>query len=102
MRVNLHFRKVHKKQWNNDNVSAKYAALYPGRWNKSGTPVIYTGESIEIALLETLVHIPSMIIPQMDILTIEIPDDSIKEFKIGELPPNWRQYPAPSILRSVF
>ncbi|MDY0341952.1 MAG: RES family NAD+ phosphorylase [Lentimicrobium sp.] len=53
------------------------ATLYPGRWNKRGTPILYTGESKEMALLETIVYIPPMLIPDLDILTLEIPDDSI-------------------------
>ncbi|MDY0077213.1 MAG: RES family NAD+ phosphorylase [Bacteroidales bacterium] len=77
------------------------AALYPGRWNKKGTPVLYTGESKEIALLETIVHIPPMLIPDLDILTIEIPDDSITEIIATNLPPNWFKYPAPEILSEI-
>lgn len=77
------------------------AAIYGGRWNKRGTPVVYTGESKEIALLETIVHTPPMIIPDLDILTIEIPDNSITEIKIKDLPQNWVDYPAPSILAEI-
>lgn len=77
------------------------AALYPGRWNKQGTPVLYTGESKEIALLENLVHIPPMMTPKLDILTLEIPDDSITELKLSDLPINWYRFPAPTILSEI-
>lgn len=82
-------------------ISGMGAALYPGRWNKQGTPVLYTGESKEIALLEQLVHLPPMITPQLDILTIEIPDNSIKKLAISDLPANWAQFPAPTILSEL-
>lgn len=82
-------------------ISGSGASLYPGRWNKKGTPVLYTGESIEIALLENIVHTPPMIIPELDILTIEIPDDSITELTSTHLPPNWHQFPAPTILSEI-
>ncbi|MEA3497108.1 MAG: RES family NAD+ phosphorylase [Bacteroidota bacterium] len=82
-------------------ISGIGASLYPGRWNKRGTPVLYTGESKEIALLENIVHIPSMISPELDILTIEIPDNSIAEIKIIDLPSNWLQFPAPSVLAEI-
>ncbi len=82
-------------------ISGTGAALYPGRWNKKGTPVLYTGESKEIALLETIVHIPPMITPELDILTLEIPDDSITELVAEDLPSNWHQFPAPSILAEI-
>ena len=77
------------------------SALYPGRWNKKGTSVLYTGESKEIALLETIVHTPPLMIPDLDILTIEIPNESITELKVSDLPTNWTQYPAPTILTEI-
>lgn len=82
-------------------LSGTGAAIVGGRWNKKGTPVLYTGESKEIALLETIVHTPPMIAPDLDILTLEIPDDSITEIKIKDLPRNWVDYPAPSILAKI-
>ena len=83
------------------NLLGTGAALFPGRWNKIGTPVLYTSESKEIALLENIVHIPQMLIPDLDILKIDIPDDSITEIKTHELPANWVYYPAPAILAEI-
>lgn len=77
------------------------AAMFGGRWNKKGSPVLYTGESKEIALLELIVHTPPGIVPNLDLLTIEIPDDSIFEIEIKDLPENWSNYPAPSILAEI-
>lgn len=82
-------------------ISGIGASLYPGRWNVKGTPVLYTGESPEIALLENIVHIPPMLIPNLDILTLRIPNNSITELKISDLPKNWSHYPAPTILAEI-
>lgn len=82
-------------------ISGHGSALFPGRWNKKGTPVLYTGESKEIALLENIVHVPPMITPKLDILTINLPDNSIKELKQPDLPKNWAQFPAPTILSEI-
>ncbi|HWY37674.1 MAG TPA: RES family NAD+ phosphorylase [Bacteroidia bacterium] len=82
-------------------ITGTGAALYPGRWNKKGTPVLYTGETKEIALLETVVHTPPMMVPDLDVLTIEIPGDSVTELSIHDLPPNWFQYPAPTVLSEI-
>ncbi|MEZ5031991.1 MAG: RES family NAD+ phosphorylase [Saprospiraceae bacterium] len=82
-------------------ISGIGAAGTGGRWNKRGTPVLYTGESKEIALLETIVHTPPMLVPDLDILTIEIPDDSIAILTATDLPPNWMDYPAPSVLAEI-
>jgi len=76
------------------------AAMFGGRWNKKGTPVLYTGESKEIALLEIIVHTPPMLVPNLDVLKIEIPD-SISEITIKSLPKNWKDYPAPTILSEL-
>ena len=81
-------------------LSGAGAAIYGGRWNKKGTPVLYTSESKELALLETIVHTPPMFVPKLDILVIEIPD-AVTEIEIGSLPPNWSDYPAPSILSGI-
>lgn len=89
--------RITSKKYAND-ISGTGAAIFGGRWNKKGTPVLYTGESKEIALLETIVHTPPMLIPDLDILTFEIPNDSITELKIKDLPKNWKNYPAPTIL----
>lgn len=62
-------------------ISGAGAALYPGRWNIKGIPVLYTGESKEIALLE-------------------IPN-STSELDIKDLPSNWVQFPAPTILSEM-
>jgi len=82
-------------------LSGLGAALNGGRWNRKGTPVLYTGESREIALLETVVHTPPLLVPALDLLVLDIPDDSISEFNIADLPPNWIEYPAPAILAEL-
>ncbi|MFT5820060.1 MAG: RES domain-containing protein [Crocinitomix sp.] len=82
-------------------ISGTGAALYGGRWNKKGSSILYTGESKDIALLETVVHTPPMLVPNLDIVTLEIPDDSISELTISDLPINWMDYPAPSILAEL-
>ncbi len=82
-------------------ISGYGASIYPGRWNKKGMFVLYTGESKEIALLENIVHIPPMMSPELDILTIEIPDNSITILTPEDLPKNWHQFPAPTVLSDI-
>jgi RES domain-containing protein len=84
-----------------DDLTGTGAAMYGGRWNRKGTPVLYTGETKEIALLETIVHTPPMIVPKLDIVTLEIPDDSIMTIEIDMLPSNWESYPAPTVLSEI-
>lgn len=84
-----------------DDLTGTGAAMYGGRWNRKGTLVLSTGESKEIALLETIVHTPPMIVPKLDIVTLEIPDDSIITIEIDMLPSNWESYPAPTVLSEI-
>src|SRR5690625_4948358 len=82
-------------------LSGTGAARYGGRWNKKGRPVLYTGASIEIALLESLVHVPHMIIPSWDLLTLEVPEHSMTILTLSDLPANGGHYPAPVILAEI-
>ncbi|GAB3222112.1 RES family NAD+ phosphorylase [Algoriphagus aestuariicola] len=82
-------------------ISGTGAAIHPGRWNKRGYPVLYTGVNPEIALLEIIVHLPPMLAPALDLLVLELPDNSILELKESDLPSNWSDYPAPTILSEI-
>ena len=42
-----------------------------------------------------------MVVPDLDLLELRIPDDSIFELKPKDLPSNWKDYPAPSILAEI-
>ncbi len=88
------------KKYESD-LSGIGANLYGGRWNNKGSAALYTGESQEIALLETVVHTPPMLTPSLVMVTLEIPDDSIEEIKLNQLPSNWKRYPAPTILAEI-
>lgn len=45
------------------NLSGVGAALYPGRWNRSGQEAIYTSTEKSTPVLERLVHTPKDLIP---------------------------------------
>jgi RES domain-containing protein len=50
------WRLVHSR-WAKTALSGEGAALYPGRWNKTGERMVYLGSSLALAALETLVHL---------------------------------------------
>jgi RES domain-containing protein len=65
------------------------AALFGGRWNRSGTPVIYAAQSASLAALEILVHYS--VLPRDHVLTgIQIPDRLvILRLEEDSLPEGW-------------
>ena len=65
------------------------AALYPGRWNAPGQPVIYASEHYSTALLEKLVH-TLRLPPNQHFVEIEISEGvSCREFTTRDLPSGW-------------
>ena len=73
------------------------ARLYGGRWNHSGTALIYASETRSLATVEFLVHVSPPHAPtDLSMATIEIPDDLVpEEVAASSLPRNWRDFPAP-------
>lgn len=52
---------------------AEGARLYPGRWNKPTSPIIYASEHYSTAMLEKLVHANSLLPPNQHYIRITIP-----------------------------
>lgn len=64
---------------------------------------MYTSESLALAALEYLVHVDPKEAPDDLVATsAEIPDEvGIEHLEAGDLPGNWRQYPAPPALADL-
>src|SRR5204863_2577505 len=52
---------------------ARGSALYPGRWNTAGTPVIYAAEHYSTAMLEKLTAGSGSIPPNQHYIAITVP-----------------------------
>lgn len=77
------------------------ARRYGGRWNKPGTPVIYTSGTLSLAALEYLVHVDSDILPNSLVsLEATIPDRLATEtIHASQLPGNWKDEIIPVTLQ---
>jgi RES domain-containing protein len=83
-------------------LSGTGARLYGGRWNSEGKPAVYLASSRSLAVLEVLVHLPPLMIPDDYCLTeIEIPDTTITKINIELLPPTWKDISPPQILKQL-
>jgi len=59
-----------------DDLSGAGAEKTGGRWNASGTPVLYTSPTVALAVLETLVHLGSPQLPlNRYLVRIDVPED---------------------------
>jgi len=60
-----------------DDLSGKGAEKTGGRWNRKGTPLLYTSSSMALACLETVVHLGGSDPLPLNryLIEIEIPDD---------------------------
>jgi RES domain-containing protein len=72
-----------------------------GRWNSAGTAVVYTSETLSLALVETLVHLPSGVLPAFVAVPLEIDDSLVTVLEDKHLPVDWRSDPAPPSTRAV-
>ena len=78
------------------------AKLYGGCWNKPGQAVLYTAASRSLALVEVLVHVANAYLPtDYQLLTIYIPDNSITELPIKDLPTDWNNSPPSDNLKKI-
>jgi RES domain-containing protein len=81
-----------RKKYVND-LSGAGAKAFGGRWNSIGMAMLYLTSSRSLAVLEVLVHLPPLLIPDdYYMITIEAPDDfGVVDNK--HLPENWQESP---------
>ncbi len=79
------------------------AYRYGGRWSSPGTRLTYTSEHQSLAMLEYFVHLDPEDAPDDLVLaTAGVPDSvSRKRIQAREMPPHWRETPAPSELAQI-
>ncbi|MBV9455957.1 MAG: RES domain-containing protein [Bradyrhizobium sp.] len=68
---------------------AEGARLYPGRWNTSASPIIYTSEHYSTAMLEKLVHSNMLLPANQHYIQITIPNGISYEVFPTAAHPGW-------------
>lgn len=85
-----------------NDINGEGAKLNGGRWNHTGIPCIYAGESRGIVLLEYSAHVSIHEIRRaLSFTTFSVPDDSISVINIADLPGNWKAFPHPKETRDI-
>jgi RES domain-containing protein len=71
------------------------ARLHGGRWSSRGRRVVHASQSLELAVLEMIVHLQSASpLAAYVMYRLEF-DKALVAHLPGELPANWREFPAP-------
>ncbi|NDC30465.1 MAG: RES domain-containing protein [Bacteroidetes bacterium] len=91
-----------KLEYIND-ISGNGAKLYGGRWNSKGQPMLYTSESVSLALIELLCNSGNgFSLNKTGFVILDIPTrNTIIELQKNELPSNWQAYPSPETLKKI-
>jgi RES domain-containing protein len=85
-----------------DDLSGKGAEKTGARWNSKGTSMLYTSESRALCTTEIAVHTPLGNVPcNYNIITLEIPDDSILDLDNTTLPSDWKSFPHPDSTQKI-
>ena len=79
------------------------ARIAGGRWNKIGIPMIYTADSLALAALEIMVHLPGRELLKDIFLGIPVRFDHrlVKSLNLIDLPDNWDILPPPDSTQTI-
>jgi RES domain-containing protein len=79
------------------------ARRFGGRWNHPGVAMVYCASTLSLAALETLVHMEIMDAQNLLVaIPAFVPEQLLVEtISPAELPPHWRNYPAPPQLADL-
>ncbi len=75
--------------------------IYGGRWTSAGRLSVYVASTTSLALLETIVHAPSALLPAYLVVPLTFDSGLVSEIATRKLPASWRRYPAPPDLQRV-
>jgi RES domain-containing protein len=90
--------RISRTKWAKD-LTGEGARLYGGRWNRKGTPCLYTSSFRSLAILEFSVNVSLDEIPSsLSMVTLRVPDQFM-ELPLEYLPGNWNNIPAPGSTR---
>jgi RES domain-containing protein len=81
-----------------DGEGAKRAG---GRWNSVGVRAVYASATLSLALVETLVHLPSGILPAYSAIPCEIDESLVEAIDPRGLPAVWKDYPPPREAQNI-
>ena len=86
------------KEYKANDISGGGSAKYPGRWNASGEQVVYTAQSLALAVLETTSHLDDSGLPlNRFVVQLVVPIatwKARKKLNLADIDPAWCAIPS--------
>jgi RES domain-containing protein len=95
--------RIIKAPHKNNAFDGEGARIAGGRWNKIGIPMIYTADSLALAALETIVHLPSIDLLNKNFVHIPARFDTklVLSQNPADLPDDWDHLPPPDSTQTM-
>lgn len=94
--------RIDKKKHAKSSFSGEGARIHGGRWNHKETLVVYLSESLALAALEKLVHLPQAAHRLRFVATgTRVPAEVVSTLPRRKLPGNWREEPPPDETKQI-
>jgi RES domain-containing protein len=79
------------------------ARIAGGRWNNIGIPMIYTADSLALAALEIIVHLPKQELLKKIFSSIPVEFDAglVITLNPADLPKDWDSFPPPESIQNI-
>jgi RES domain-containing protein len=83
-------------------LSGTGARLFGGRWSSIGKSATYFASSCSLAMLEVLVHLQPLMVPDdFCLVEVEVPDKHIHTITTDILPRDWKDVSPPQVLTRI-
>jgi RES domain-containing protein len=101
--LSLSLWRISKRKYADAAFNGEGARRIGGRWNSRGQGMVYTSGTLSLAALEVLVHLEAEDVGTMlASMRVDVPTAvEVSYLEIAQLPPNWRNIPAPTILAEL-
>jgi RES domain-containing protein len=71
------------------------ARVYGGRWNSTGTRLVYASATLSLAALESLVHLNPPVAFKWVAIPVSFEERFVEVMSLSSLPPDWTEEPPP-------
>jgi RES domain-containing protein len=101
--LSLSLWRISKRRYADTAFSGEGARRVGGRWNSRGQGMVYTSGTLSLAALEVFVHMEvEDVATMLAYIQVDVPTEvKIEYLEVAQLPPDWRNIPAPAILATM-